>query len=78
MLADGARNKTRKSVCVSASLSPLLECRQRIVSHERHHFLCAEYQVDAQPLRPCELQRERAFARREDYVPQCAEDGSFQ
>ncbi|XP_027828679.2 thyroglobulin isoform X2 [Ovis aries] len=37
-----------------------------------------EYQVDAQPLRPCELQRERAFARREDYVPQCAEDGSFQ
>ncbi|KAB0362954.1 hypothetical protein FD754_007110 [Muntiacus muntjak] len=37
-----------------------------------------EYQVDAQPLRPCELQRERAFLKREDYVPQCAEDGSFQ
>lgn len=38
----------------------------------------AEYQVDAQPLRPCELQRERAFLKRADYVPQCAEDGSFQ
>ncbi|KAB0371896.1 hypothetical protein FD755_016834 [Muntiacus reevesi] len=37
-----------------------------------------EYQVDAQPLRPCELQRERAFLKREDYIPQCAEDGSFQ
>ncbi|XP_046498238.1 thyroglobulin [Equus quagga] len=37
-----------------------------------------EYQVDAQPLRPCELQRERAFLTRADYVPQCAEDGSFQ
>ncbi|XP_028389694.1 thyroglobulin [Phyllostomus discolor] len=37
-----------------------------------------EYQVDAQPLRPCELQRERAFQARADYVPQCAEDGSFQ
>ncbi|XP_057591090.1 thyroglobulin isoform X2 [Hippopotamus amphibius kiboko] len=37
-----------------------------------------EYQVDAQPLRPCELQRERAFLKRADYVPQCAEDGSFQ
>ncbi|XP_032109835.1 thyroglobulin isoform X2 [Sapajus apella] len=37
-----------------------------------------EYQVDAQPLRPCELQRERAFLKRADYVPQCTEDGSFQ
>uniref|UniRef100_A0A8C4FDB8 Thyroglobulin n=1 Tax=Catagonus wagneri TaxID=51154 RepID=A0A8C4FDB8_9CETA len=37
-----------------------------------------KYQVDAQPLRPCELQRERAFLKRADYVPQCAEDGSFQ
>ncbi|KAM9626953.1 thyroglobulin isoform 1-T1 [Trichechus inunguis] len=37
-----------------------------------------EYQVDMQPLRPCELQRERAFLKREDYVPQCSEDGSFQ
>ncbi|XP_008060148.1 thyroglobulin [Carlito syrichta] len=37
-----------------------------------------EYQVDAQPLRPCELQRERAFRERADYVPQCSEDGSFQ
>ncbi|XP_032323561.1 thyroglobulin isoform X1 [Camelus ferus] len=36
-----------------------------------------EYQVDSQPLRPCELQRERAFQARAGYVPQCAEDGSF-
>ncbi|XP_049710027.1 thyroglobulin isoform X2 [Elephas maximus indicus] len=36
-----------------------------------------EYQADMQPLRPCELQRERAFLKREDYVPQCSEDGSF-
>ncbi|XP_055482670.1 thyroglobulin isoform X1 [Psammomys obesus] len=37
-----------------------------------------EYQVDEQPLRPCELQRERAFLKQADYVPQCSEDGSFQ
>ncbi|XP_042555885.1 thyroglobulin isoform X1 [Dipodomys spectabilis] len=37
-----------------------------------------EYQVDAQPLRPCELQRERAFLQQADYIPQCSEDGSFQ
>ncbi|XP_016071478.1 PREDICTED: thyroglobulin [Miniopterus natalensis] len=37
-----------------------------------------EYQVDAQPLRPCELRRERALRRRADYVAQCAEDGRFQ
>ncbi|XP_004642544.1 thyroglobulin [Octodon degus] len=37
-----------------------------------------EYQVDAQPLRPCELQRERAFLTQMDYTPQCSEDGSFQ
>ncbi|KAM7075694.1 thyroglobulin [Molossus nigricans] len=37
-----------------------------------------EYQVDTQPLRPCELQREEAFQERADYVPQCTEDGSFQ
>ncbi|XP_039096126.1 thyroglobulin [Hyaena hyaena] len=36
-----------------------------------------EYQVDAQPLRPCELQRETAFRKRADHVPQCAEDGSY-
>ncbi|XP_078297761.1 thyroglobulin isoform X1 [Panthera onca] len=40
--------------------------------------LVTEYQVDAQPLRPCELQRERAFLKRADYVPQCTEDGSYQ
>lgn len=38
----------------------------------------AEYQVDTQPLRPCELQRGGAFQERADYVPQCTEDGSFQ
>ncbi|XP_051015534.1 thyroglobulin isoform X2 [Acomys russatus] len=37
-----------------------------------------EYQVDSQPLRPCELQREKAFLKQADYVPQCSEDGSFQ
>ncbi|XP_008568520.1 PREDICTED: thyroglobulin [Galeopterus variegatus] len=37
-----------------------------------------EYQVDAQPLRLCEQQRERAFLERADYIPQCSEDGSFQ
>ncbi|XP_036063969.1 thyroglobulin isoform X1 [Onychomys torridus] len=37
-----------------------------------------EYQVDAQPLRPCELQREKAFLKQAEYVPQCSEDGSFQ
>ncbi|XP_006155589.1 thyroglobulin [Tupaia chinensis] len=41
-------------------------------------FLTTEYQVDSQPLRPCELQRERAFLKRADYIPQCSEDGSFQ
>ncbi|XP_003792914.1 thyroglobulin [Otolemur garnettii] len=47
-------------------------------------FICSgsanifEYQVDAQPLRPCELQREKAFLKQADYVPQCSEDGSFQ
>ncbi|XP_005398080.1 PREDICTED: thyroglobulin [Chinchilla lanigera] len=37
-----------------------------------------EYQVDAQPLRPCELQREKAFLKQMDYIPQCSADGSFQ
>nr|AIY27452.1 thyroglobulin [Fukomys anselli] len=37
-----------------------------------------EYQVDAQPLRPCELERERAFLQQMNYIPQCSEDGSFQ
>ncbi|XP_054841882.1 thyroglobulin [Eublepharis macularius] len=36
-----------------------------------------EYQAETQPLRPCELQREKAFQRGEDYVPQCSEDGQF-
>ncbi|XP_071593034.1 thyroglobulin [Heliangelus exortis] len=36
-----------------------------------------EYQTDSQPLRPCELQREKAFSGGEAYVPQCSEDGQF-
>uniref|UniRef100_G3WK69 Thyroglobulin n=1 Tax=Sarcophilus harrisii TaxID=9305 RepID=G3WK69_SARHA len=36
-----------------------------------------EYEVDSQPLRPCELQREQAFLKKEDYVPQCLADGRF-
>ncbi|XP_027567838.2 thyroglobulin [Pipra filicauda] len=36
-----------------------------------------EYQTDSQPLRPCELQREKAFSAGEAYVPQCSEDGQF-
>ncbi|XP_061467862.1 thyroglobulin [Rhineura floridana] len=36
-----------------------------------------EYQVESKPLRPCELQRAKAFQEGEDYVPQCLEDGQF-
>ncbi|XP_064363961.1 thyroglobulin [Dromaius novaehollandiae] len=36
-----------------------------------------EYQTDSQPLRPCELQREKAFSEGETYIPQCSEDGQF-
>ncbi|XP_053101944.1 thyroglobulin [Hemicordylus capensis] len=36
-----------------------------------------EYQAETQPLRPCELQREKAFQGGEGYVPQCLEDGQF-
>ncbi|CAI5778982.1 Hypothetical predicted protein [Podarcis lilfordi] len=36
-----------------------------------------EYQAESQPLRPCELQRAKAFQEGEDYVPQCLEDGQF-
>uniref|UniRef100_A0A8C0AVV4 Thyroglobulin n=1 Tax=Buteo japonicus TaxID=224669 RepID=A0A8C0AVV4_9AVES len=35
------------------------------------------YQTDSQPLRPCELQREKAFSGGETYIPQCSEDGQF-
>ncbi|XP_052559967.1 thyroglobulin isoform X1 [Tympanuchus pallidicinctus] len=36
-----------------------------------------EYQTDSQPLRPCELQREKAFTGGETYIPQCSENGQF-
>ncbi|XP_038615997.1 thyroglobulin [Tachyglossus aculeatus] len=36
-----------------------------------------EYQADSQPLRPCELLREKAFRESRDYVPQCLENGQF-
>uniref|UniRef100_A0A5F8G4Q9 Thyroglobulin n=1 Tax=Monodelphis domestica TaxID=13616 RepID=A0A5F8G4Q9_MONDO len=36
-----------------------------------------EYEVDSQPLRPCELQREQAFLKKEDHIPQCLADGRF-
>ncbi|XP_029141925.1 thyroglobulin-like, partial [Protobothrops mucrosquamatus] len=36
-----------------------------------------EYEAESQPLRPCELQREKAFHDGEDYIPQCSEDGQF-
>ncbi|XP_029443068.1 thyroglobulin [Rhinatrema bivittatum] len=37
----------------------------------------AEYQLESQTFRPCELRREAAFTKSEDYVPQCSEDGLF-
>ncbi|XP_019403055.1 PREDICTED: thyroglobulin [Crocodylus porosus] len=40
-------------------------------------FTPQEYQAESQPLRPCELRRERAFLEGEDHVPQCSEDGQF-
>ncbi|XP_069478248.1 thyroglobulin [Ambystoma mexicanum] len=36
-----------------------------------------EYELDSQPLRPCELERERALVKGSDYVPQCSADGSY-
>ncbi|XP_074840896.1 thyroglobulin [Carettochelys insculpta] len=36
-----------------------------------------EYEAEAQPLRPCELQREKAFLEGGIYIPQCLEDGQF-
>ncbi|XP_070604754.1 thyroglobulin, partial [Erythrolamprus reginae] len=40
-------------------------------------LLNVEYEAETQPLRPCELQREKAFRDGEDYIPQCSEDGQF-
>ncbi|XP_069076883.1 thyroglobulin [Pleurodeles waltl] len=37
----------------------------------------SEYQLDSQPLRPCELEQEKALVKGSDYVPQCSEDGSY-
>uniref|UniRef100_A0A669P5Y5 Thyroglobulin n=1 Tax=Phasianus colchicus TaxID=9054 RepID=A0A669P5Y5_PHACC len=51
---------------------------QTLASHLTFTFLMlSEYQTDSQPLRPCELQRERAFTGGETYIPQCSEDGQF-
>ncbi|XP_051792097.1 thyroglobulin [Erpetoichthys calabaricus] len=36
-----------------------------------------EYQLDSQPLSPCELKRENAIAQGEDYIPQCLDDGRY-
>ncbi|KAM9308463.1 thyroglobulin [Gastrophryne carolinensis] len=36
-----------------------------------------EYEVDSQPLLPCELAREKAHSSRTDYIPQCSEDGLY-
>ncbi|XP_026534330.1 thyroglobulin, partial [Notechis scutatus] len=40
-------------------------------------LLNVEYEAETQPLRPCELRREKAFRDGEDYIPQCSEDGQF-
>uniref|UniRef100_A0A8C2TCI6 Thyroglobulin n=1 Tax=Coturnix japonica TaxID=93934 RepID=A0A8C2TCI6_COTJA len=49
-----------------------------MTSHLTFTFLMlSEYQTDSQPLRPCELQREKAFTGGETYIPQCSEDGQF-
>uniref|UniRef100_A0A8C4SR34 Thyroglobulin n=1 Tax=Erpetoichthys calabaricus TaxID=27687 RepID=A0A8C4SR34_ERPCA len=40
-------------------------------------LIIAEYQLDSQPLSPCELKRENAIAQGEDYIPQCLDDGRY-
>ncbi|XP_075067568.1 thyroglobulin [Mixophyes fleayi] len=37
----------------------------------------AEYQLDSQPLLPCELAREKALVTGEKYVPQCSDEGFY-
>ncbi|KAM4704913.1 thyroglobulin [Rhinophrynus dorsalis] len=36
-----------------------------------------KYQLDSQPLRPCELARERAHVNGEGYIPQCTSEGLY-
>lgn len=75
MVSPKAAQKTQRSIWAYGSPSWLLESSPHSLMGRS---LFVEYQVDAQPLRPCEVQRESAFLKRADYVPQCAEDGSFQ
>ncbi|XP_043922872.1 thyroglobulin [Protopterus annectens] len=37
----------------------------------------SEYQLDSQPLTPCELKREDAARTGQNYIPQCSEDGKY-
>ncbi|KAM4687620.1 thyroglobulin [Discoglossus pictus] len=37
----------------------------------------SEYQVDSEPLRPCELARGRALTSGGSYIPQCSKDGLY-
>ncbi|XP_044149630.1 thyroglobulin [Bufo gargarizans] len=37
----------------------------------------AEYQLDSQPLLPCELAREKALTAGAPYIPQCSEEGLY-
>lgn len=64
--------------CVSVALTGFDKNRLIMTSHLTFTFLMlSEYQTDSQPLRPCELQREKAFTGGETYIPQCSEDGQF-
>uniref|UniRef100_A0A8B9DRB8 Thyroglobulin n=1 Tax=Anser cygnoides TaxID=8845 RepID=A0A8B9DRB8_ANSCY len=54
--------------------------RHMLILHLAAQLVClvlSQYQTDSQPLRPCELQREKAFAGGDTYVPQCSENGQF-
>ncbi|XP_073533084.1 thyroglobulin [Phyllobates terribilis] len=46
-------------------------------SDAREKAHCAEYQLDSQPLLPCELAREKALTSGDPYIPQCSEEGQY-